>query len=138
MTEPTALPPTLVNLIPGLARALGALDEDHHLIIDIVDSPRYVQFATFGPNLRAETIGQRYLEACGDRHDDEDLAWLRAHGWDDPDQGGNHFHEWTPSQPLAAATAAVVTLHTVHGVTSARQLEFSSGDPAVLDLLGLT
>ena len=37
------------------------LDDRRHLVLSRWGSNRYLQFATFGPNLRAESEGDDYL-----------------------------------------------------------------------------
>lgn len=108
------------------------LDDHRHLLMSRWGSNRYLQFATFGPNLRAESVGDVYLE------DDESLsvadrAWLIGHGWETPDHSGNYWRHWEPAHHLAAATAALVTLHAVHGVVDLAQLDVDSNQPQALE-----
>jgi len=132
---PDVLPEDLAAFVPMLAEALSLLDDAHHLGIEVDGTRRYMQFAAFDGNLRAETVGNTYLVGC-DILDAGELAWLAAHGWNDPDEGGNHWRHWEPADFLAAATVTVVTLHQIHGVDDLRELLFGSEDPAVLDVLG--
>lgn len=128
------LPPSLVLLIPELAEILAGLHDQSHLVIEVLGTGRYLQLATCGDLLRGESVGERYLER-GNELDEDDLAWMRAHGWNDPDRSGNHWHHWSTSETLAAATAAVVTLHRVHGVRSPSRLAMSSPDPETISMI---
>ena len=121
-------PDDLAVLVPMLADALSRLDDEHHLEIMVIGTGRYLQFAAFDENLRAETVGNTYLKGC-ELLDAGALAWLAAHGWNDPDEGGNHWRHWEPADFLAAATVTVVTLHQVHGVDDPRQLLLRSDEP---------
>lgn len=131
---PTAVPATLAGFVPTLAESLALLDDEHHLVVSVARATRYIQFAAFWPNLRAESVGNTYLRG-GDQLGPGDLAWLVDHGWRDPDEGGNHWRHWEPADHPAAATAAMVTLHVVHGVQHLDQLVFQSDDPQIIDAL---
>lgn len=118
-------------LAERLQFALAALSNDSFLLMTIASSPRYLQFVEFDGAIRGESIGDQYIEgdaqlSTGDR------AWLLAHGWNEPDEGGNYWRHWDPADPDAASTVAVVTLFSVHGVTDAGDLMFKSDDPTVL------
>src|SRR5690606_11303787 len=96
-------------------------------------SDRYVQFALLGPYLRAESVGNQYLQGA-DRLTPDQLADLDRLGWNAPDDSGNHWRWFDPRDHLDAARLAVTTLHEVHGVDHPRQLTFDAA-PHVLDLL---
>jgi hypothetical protein len=125
----------LLGIVPHLAEALRRLADDSHLVIGVHNSNRYVQFATFRPNLRLETIGPRYLEEGDEVVAVNELVWLADHGWHDADDGGNLWREWIPADEVAAAVAAVEVLLDVHGVTDAERLWFQSEDDDALAAL---
>ena len=127
--------PPVAGIVPHLAEALRRLADDSHLVINVVDSVRYVQFATFRPNLRLETIGPRYLEVGDEVAPVDELVWLADHGWHDADNGGNLWQEWIPADEVAAAEAAVEALVNVHRVTDVEQVWFYSEDDAALSAL---
>lgn len=127
-----APPASVREIVPHLAEALRRLEDDSHLVIGIHGSVRYVQFATFRPNLRLETIGPRYLEEGGEVMPVDELVWLADRGWHDADDGGNLWQEWIPADEDAAAAAAVEALVGVHGVTDVEQVWFYSGDEDAL------
>lgn len=122
-------------MIPHLAEALRRLEDDAHIVIRLADSIRYVQFATFRPNLRLETIGTRYLDDAGEPWSVDELVWLADHGWHDSDEDGNLWRHWIPADEDDAARAAVEALVNVHGVTSLEQVWFQSGDNNALAAL---
>lgn len=126
----------LTALPRRLAEVLRRLEDDSHLVIGLHDSIRYVQFATFRPNLRLETIGPRYLEASGEALTVDQLVWLADHGWHDADDGGNLWREWTPANEDEAARAAVYALAKIHGVEYLDQVWFESPDEHALAALG--
>lgn len=128
-------PAPLLGIVPALAEALRRLDDDSHLVIGIHGSTRYVQFATFRPNLRLETIGPRYLEESGEVVPVDELVWLADRGWHDADDGGNLWQEWIPADEEAAARAAVEALVDVHGATDLEQVWFQSEDDDALTAL---
>ena len=130
-----AIPPALAALVPRVAAALERLADDSHLVISVHGSNRYVQFATLRPNLRAETIGTRYLESADDAVPVDQLVWLADRGWHDPDDGGNFWREWKPANELEAASAAVEVLARIHGVTRVEELWFQSTDDDALNAL---
>lgn len=111
-----------------LAEVLSRLEDDSHLVIGLHDSARYVQFATFRPKLRLETIGPRYLEASGEALTVDQLVWLADHSWHNADDGGNLWREWGPANEGEAARAAVYTLAKIHGVEYLDQVWFESPD----------
>lgn len=133
-----ALPASLVTAIPIIAEATALLDDEHHLIIEAPGKNRYVQFAAFLPNLRGETVGNYYLEADSEATPltPGEIAWQSAHGWCEPDESNNWWHHWEPADYQAAATAAIVTLHAIHGATDASQLRYLSDDPRIIELIG--
>lgn len=136
------LPGELADWVTRLAAALARLDEGHPLVTSLAApapragterSDRYVQFALLGPYLRAESVGNQYLQGP-DRLTPEQLADLDRLGWNAPDDSGNHWRWFDPRDHLDAARLAVTTLHVVHGVDHPRQLTFDAA-PHVLDLL---
>ncbi len=132
-------------LIERLALALEALDETQSLTISRTGSSgfvsesgsnRFVQFVRFGPGLRAESVGERYLDD-GDELTAEQLHQLEALGWLPPDEGGNYWAQWAEAPPFQdVAATALQTLQQVHGVEHVEQLDFSGSGPIVslLDL----
>ena len=127
----TALHPAVLELIPRLARGLALLGDLEHLIIETGHHNRYLQFAAWDGGLRAETVGNAYLEpddcmAC------EDWDWLVANGWNPEDDGGNLWREWIPAQPEAAATVTAVTLAEIHAFDDIRRLRFITENDTVL------
>jgi hypothetical protein len=129
---------TLDSLLDRLAMVLAGLDETQSLTIrrtgsmDFVSeegSNRFVQFALFGTELRAESVGDRYLSG-GDQLTAEHHATLAQLGWSPPDVSGNYWAAWANPVPYEAVAAmALATLNAVHGVQHAEQLGFkgSSG-----------
>src|SRR5690606_15961874 len=115
-----------------LAEALRTLADDAHLVINVRGSNRYVQLATFRPNLRAETIGQRFLAQDGEGMSVDQLVWLAERGWHDADDGGNLWREWIPADEDEAAAAAIEVLITIHGVTELEEVWFQSSDDGAL------
>ncbi len=127
--------PPVAGIVPHLAEVLRRLKDDSHLVINVLGSVRYVQFATFRPNLRLETIGIRYLERDNDAMTVDHLVWLAYQGWHDADDGGNLWREWIPADEDEAAAAAVEVLVKVHGVTDIDQIWFHSEDDDALAAL---
>jgi len=121
--------------VPQLAEALRTLADDAHLVINVRGSNRYVQLATFRPNLRAETIGQRFLAQDGEGMSVDQLVWLAERGWHDADDGGNLWREWIPADEDEAAAAAIEVLITIHGVTELEEVWFQSSDDGALQAL---
>lgn len=115
----------------ALASILAGLDEGSFLWLTKRGTGRYVQFIAYDSGLRGETVGNTYLDG-DDQLGATDLAWLAHHGWRDPDEYGNHWREWEPANPLAAATAAVVTLHLIHGLERLSELEMDASDDRTL------
>jgi hypothetical protein len=126
---------SIETIVPHLTEALRRLEDSSHLVIGVHDSIRYVQFATFLPNLRLETIGTRYLEEAGEDVSVDELVWLADHGWHDADDGGNLWRHWIPADENEAAAAAIDALVNVHGVTSLEQVWFQSEDDDALAAL---
>lgn len=123
------------TIVPHLAEVLRRLEDDSHLVISVHDSIRYVQFATFRPNLRLETIGTRYLEENGDAVSVDQLVWLADHGWHDADDDGNLWRHWIPADEDDAAAAAIDVLVNIHGVIDLEQVWFQSPDDDALSAL---
>lgn len=128
-------PPGITEITPHLAEALRRLEDDSHLVISVHGSMRYVQFATFRPNLRLETVGTRYLDEAKEAWSVDELLWLADHEWHDADDGGNLWRQWIPADEVAAAAAAVEALVNVHGVTRLAQVWFQSEDDDALTAL---
>ncbi len=136
---------TLDSLHDRLATVLAGLDETQSLTIertgsmDFVSeegSNRFVQFALFGTELRAESAGDRYLSGA-DQLTPEQHAALAGLGWSPPDESGNYFAAWADPVPYEAVAAmALATLASVHGVEHAEQLSFS-GSPGVLEMFSI-
>ncbi|MEQ8717720.1 MAG: hypothetical protein RIE08_08925 [Acidimicrobiales bacterium] len=134
----------LDDLTGRLAAAIGQLTDETHLTIsrpgseNYVDDEgrnRFVQFAHFGGNIRAESVGPMYLTA-GDGLSTDDLAVLRGLGWQDPDEGGNYWRHWeVPVDFHDVASVTLATLERVHGAIHPGQLGFD-GPPEVLDAVG--
>ncbi|HET8929359.1 MAG TPA: hypothetical protein VFN21_01755 [Acidimicrobiales bacterium] len=124
------LPSAMAELVPTLRDQLSQLGEEAPLIASVRHSSRYIQYATFDgkTNLRAETVGNAYLDGP-DRLDDAALSWLRTHGWNEPDEAGNHWRHWEPCDFAVAALVGAVTLHLIHGVTAPEQLFISPMSP---------
>ena len=126
---------TLASLVDGLARALAALDDERILIlsrpgsrwyVSEEGSNRFVQFACCGDTLRAESVGERYLEGH-DQLTSDQRARLLELGWSAPDEGGNYWKEWSAPVPLGEVSAmALQTLGAVHGVEHGEQLDFDA------------
>lgn len=127
--------PPIGGIVPQLAEALRRLADDSHLVISVHGSIRYVQFATFRPNLRLETIGTRYLDDVGEAWSVDEVVWLADHDWHDADDDGNLWRDWIPADETAAAQAAIDALINVHGVTSLDQVWFQSEDDDALAAL---
>ena len=127
--------PPITEVAPHLAEALRRLEDDSHLVISVHGSIRYVQFATFRPNLRLETIGTRYLEDAGEAWSVDEVVWLAEHDWHDADDEGNLWRDWIPADENAAAQAAIDALVNVHGVASLDQVWFQSEDDNALAAL---
>jgi hypothetical protein len=131
-------------MVPRLTSALAALNPGEHLIISRLSADRYVsgrgpnryvQFARFGDQIRLESVGERYL-AMEDGLSELQARALGQLGFNDPDKGGNHWlHLDVPAKLAEAASLALTTLATVHGVDYSEQLDFS-GPPAALEALG--
>jgi hypothetical protein len=117
-----------------LAAVLTDLDEGSFLWLTKRGTGRYVQFIAYESGLRGETVGNTYLEP-DDQLGAGDLAWLAHHGWRDPDECGNHWRHWEPANPLAAATAAFVTLHLIHGLQRLSDIEVDANDDRTLRAL---
>ncbi len=113
--------------MPALAAVLAGLDEGSFLWLTKRGNSRYVQFIAYESGLRGETVGNTYLDR-DDQLSAIDLAWLAHHGSHDPDECGNHWREWEPANPLAAATAAVVTLHLIHGLERLTAIKVGATD----------
>lgn len=124
------LPEAMAAFVPELRDRLAALGEEAPLIVSIWDSYRYIQYATFDgkANLRAESVSNQYLYD-GELLNGAELLWLRNHGWNEPDEGGNYWRHWEPADHTVAALVGVVTLHLIHGVTTPEQLFVSSESP---------
>lgn len=124
------MPPAMAEFVPELCDRLFQLGEEAPLIVSVRHSSRYIQYATFDgkSSLRAETVGNGYLDGL-ERMDDPALAWLRTHGWNEPDEAGNHWRHWEPCDFAVAALVGVVTLHLIHGVTAPAQLFISPMSP---------
>lgn len=139
----------------ALAQVLVRLAEDQYLVISFKDAHRFVQFAGEGAyGLRLETISNHYLEPS-DQLDDQQLAALRALGWQDPtrpppestpkadpDGSPNHFVDMaTPVDFAVASELAVRTLVDVLGVSHPGLLVYNAfergGDSLVFAELGL-
>ena len=133
--SPEADPPPINSVVPHLAEALRRLADDSHLVISVHGSTRYVQFATFRPNLRLETIGTRYLDDAGEAWSVDEVVWLAEHDWHDADDDGNLWRDWIPADENAAAQAAIDALTKVHGVTSLDQVWFQAKDDNALAAL---
>ncbi len=131
----------LAAAVDVLAAALAGLHDGSFFTLSVRGTDRYVQFFSYDVGLRGETIGNTYLSGHGELGVG-DLGWLAHHGWHEPDEGGNHWREWEPANPLAAATVAVVTLHLIHCVEHPSELEIDSNDDrtlwALAGLHGLT
>lgn len=132
--RPNALPTALAAAVGVLAAALAGLHDGSFFTLSVRGTDRYVQFFSYDVGLRGETIGNTYLSGHG-QLGVGDLGWLAHHGWHDPDEGGNHWREWEPANPLAAATVAVVTLHLIHWVEHPSELEIDSNDDRTLQAL---
>jgi len=132
-SRPTDAP--IRAIVPHLAEALRRLEDDSHLVISVHGSIRYVQFATFRPNLRLETIGTGYLEDAGETWSVDEVVWLADHGWHDADDGGNPWRDWIPADEVEAAAAAIDALVNVHGMNSLDQVWFQSEDDNALAAL---
>jgi hypothetical protein len=134
--QPDALPDALAAALPVLAAAIAGLPEGEYIILGVRETGRYVQLITYDGGIRCETVGNTYLPDDGQLSEAE-LGWLAHHGWRDPDECGNHWHEWEPANPLATATVAVVTLHLHHGVQHPNELEIDSEDDRTLAALAV-
>ena len=131
---------TLDSLVDGLASALVALDGTDHLFlwrggssafISDGGSNRFVQFARSGTDLRAESVGDQYLDD-GDELTPAQHADLVQLGWSPPDESGNYWGQWPDPPPFRAVAAmALETLGRIHGVEHAEQLDFR-GSPEIL------
>ncbi|MEQ8842291.1 MAG: hypothetical protein RIB98_15005 [Acidimicrobiales bacterium] len=137
-----------------LTEALRALEEDQFLNLNVKCRNRFVQFAAQGYfGMRAETVGNAYLEGP-ERLSIEDIAILRALGWNDPTSGPgvvpqadpdgspNHYLEWAPPLDHAEiAELAVRTLLEIHDVAHPGWLTYrafhSEGQEILLPGLGL-
>lgn len=159
VSAPVSAPPRRSAEWPAfaqrLASVLGALQEDHYLVVSLKGTNRYVQFAAQGHwGMRAECVSNEYLSGP-ERLDERQLARLRELGWHDPtgsapestperdpDGSPNHFVECSAKAAVAGlADLAVTTLVDVLGVAHPGFLEykaFDSRDQAlVFDELGL-
>jgi hypothetical protein len=122
---------TWTELADGLAATLPALGQAH-LVISTKIGNRFVQFASDPEDgLRAETVGNEYLEPA-DRHTDAQVAELLALGWNEPTHASdapNYFRDWEPpALPWDdIAQLAVKTLRTI-GVAEPAALEYSAWD----------
>jgi hypothetical protein len=124
-----------------LTETLQAMTEDQFLIIMHKGTNRYVQFAAQGFfGMRAETVCNSYLEGP-EQLTAEDIAMLRALGWDDPTSGPgatphddpdgspNFFREWvSPVDHTEIAALAVRTLLEIHDVAHPGWLEYGAFD----------
>jgi len=158
-SAPTGAPPRRSADWPAfaqrLASVLGALQEDHYLVVSLKGTNRYVQFAAQGHwGLRAECVSNEYLSGP-ERLDERQLARLRELGWRDPtgsapestperdpDGSPNHFVEWPAKTAVTGlADLAVTTLVDVLGVAHPGFLEYKAFDSQdqtlVFDELGL-
>ncbi len=133
-------PPALATVVPVLADALRALDDDDHIVIDVRGNDRYVQYATFDDNIRAESVGNAYILESPPL-DADDLVWLTGHGWNlgpgpgDPSDCGNHWRHWSRAEATQAAIAGVVTLHRIHGARTPDDLRLGLTDRDLIDAL---
>lgn len=135
----------IFDLIDPLADALAALECDHHFVVARAgstwfmtenDTNRYVQFVVYEGGLRAESVGDRYLES-GARLTPEQIVRLDELGWSLPDDGGNYWRQWDEPVPFReVAELAVRTLFHVHQAVYVEQLDVS-GPPEIERLLGV-
>jgi hypothetical protein len=137
-----------------LTETLRAMTEDQFLILIEKGTNHFVQLAAQGYyGMRAETVCNAYLEGP-ERLTREDIAMLRALGWndptsgpgltpqDDPDGSPNYFLEWAP--PVDHAEIATLTVRTfleIHDVAHPGWLAYrsfdSDGGQLILPGLGL-
>ena len=124
----------------NLALCLADLDEDDYLIIESKRAPYYVQFAAQGAyGMRAEAVGNGYIDEPDAVSTQEDYARARALGWcaatdlpegdqtadRDPDGSPNFFID--VEQPVdygRLAEAAVRTLREVYHVRHPGLLQY--------------
>lgn len=114
----------------ALAANLGALEEDHCLVISRKDRPWFVQFAAQGSfGMRAELVSNSYLDDADDIAD-ESIAKALALGWGsptgdpdtatadlDPDGSPNYFRDWP--HPVAFIDVARMAVDTLADVLAA-------------------
>lgn len=131
------------HLARELKVALGALEEDEVLILQIKGTNRFVQFAQQGSyGMRAESTSNYYLPE-GEQLDEAADAALKELGWraptnlpDDvgghrPDGSANYFLDLKRPAPLQAlAELAVDTLRQVFGAEHPLDLQYQAFGPA--------
>jgi hypothetical protein len=91
------------------------------VVIDLPSCGRYVQFLTEGGDwLRAETVGNRWLDDIEAQLDKDDDALLVRFGWhptgSDEGDCGNYWRLWDRTQIAEAAQLAALTISRVHGL----------------------
>ena len=133
----------LMTMSSRLAAALDSLPDGEHLFlcrfgassfVSDEGSNRFVQFARYGEGIRAESVGNQYLEGA-DQLSPEDEQALAILGWFPPDEGGNHFREWDEAPPFVEiAELCLRTLWRIHGVEHVEQLDVSGARVSLLVL----
>lgn len=135
------------QLTDALQSALGALEEDEYLVLQVKGTNRFVQFAMQGSfGMRVEAVSNFYLPE-GQQLDDSDHATLLRLGWHtatnlpdeigghQPDGSPNYFLDLAPPVPLrAVAELAVVTLRAVYGAEHPLDLEYTAFGDSVASI----
>jgi hypothetical protein len=107
--------------LTGLLERLVAATHSF-LVIDLPSCGRYVQFLTEdGDWLRAETVGNRWLDHDIEAHlGEDDDALLVRFGWmptgSDEGDCGNYWRMWDHTEVAEAAQLAALTISRVHGL----------------------
>jgi hypothetical protein len=136
-----------MQLTDQLDTALGALEEDEYLVLQLKGTNRFVQFAMQGSfGMRIEAVSNFYLPEDQQLDDDDHETLLRL-GWcaatnlpeeiggHHPDGSPNYFLDLAPPVPLrAVAELAVATLFAVYGAEHPLDLEYSAFGESVASI----
>lgn len=136
VTDPETEAEVMERVTARFDAAISALADGGRLIIECTgdDTGRFVQMTHFGEVLRLESVGNRYLSRAN-RLTPTHIERLRTLGWNDPDDGGNHWLEFEPPIPCEeAARLALRTMMDVHDALGPGHLEVT-GSPAILQSL---
>lgn len=112
----------------NLSRVLARLEEDQFLILSAKKGNRCLQFSCQGAwGTRIEVVSNHFLKG-DDRLTRQEMAWLRAHGWNaptgtpkqatpdkDPDGSPNYFVD-VPSSVCASNLVSMIVDTLIYGL----------------------